>query len=174
MQAAETAPPNHSDRRSSDGIKTSEDQAIRFLEFIFQGVEHGYVEFRRLSAGRRPKIVGTPLYVPLPLASSSVSDQILSDDSRMISVGICPRYRIPRGGKAATDHDVTQAVCIWADLDYALADGGALGVSRLLREFPLRPSITINSGGGRLVYFALNQPLSDGRLLDWDDLIRGP
>ncbi|HEY0319470.1 MAG TPA: DUF927 domain-containing protein [Pyrinomonadaceae bacterium] len=174
MQVEETVPPNNYGQRSSGAVKIAEDQALRFLEFIFQGLTRGYVEFRHLGEGRRPKIIGKPLYLPLPLDHSQVTDEVLTaTDSRMISVGLVPRYRIPQGGKSAKDHDVIQAGCIWAELNYGRIEGGAIGVSRLIREFPLRPSITVNSGHGRQVYFVFDQPLSDGRLLDWDDLIRG-
>jgi hypothetical protein len=149
----------------------SREQAIRVLDFIFHGYTQGFVEFRHLGSGRRPKIVGKPIFVPLPLDDTQITDQImLGSDASIVSVGPLPRYRVPHGSKVGKDHDVLQAGCIWADLSYDSAVGGAIGVSRLIRDFPLRPSVTVNSGYGRQVYFALDQPFTDGRLLDWNDL----
>src|SRR6266404_1589850 len=152
---------------------SSNEEARRYLDFIFDGITQGFVEVRYLSPGRKLKIVNKPVFIPLPLDQSQVSDGVLaSSQGHMIAVGIAPRYKLPQAGKTGKDYDVLQVGCVWADLNYSSYDGGVIGVSRLIREFPLRPSIIVNSGYGRQVYFVLNSTLSDWRLLEWDDLIQ--
>lgn len=174
MDAAEPVALPAPRRQINEVEKSEESQAVRFLEFLFGGVTQGFVEVRHLSSGRRPKIIDRPLFIPLPINLPQAVEIIPAGDlSRGVSVGAAPRYRIPQGGKAGKDQDVLQAGCVWADLSYGSSEGGAIGVSRVLRGFPLRPSVTVNFGYGRQVYFVLNRPLSDGKLLDWDELARG-
>jgi hypothetical protein len=174
MDAAEPVAPQEPRPQTTEEDKPDEAQATRFLEFLFGGVTQGFVEVRYLGAGPRPKLVGKPLFISLPLDRTRAAEIIPADDTpRSASVGAAPRYRVPRGGRAGKDQDVLQAGCVWADLGYGSFEGGAIGVGRTVRAFPLRPSITVNSGYGRQVYFVLNKALSDGKLLDWDELARG-
>ena len=174
MDAAEPVALPETRPQTTEEDKPDEAQATRFLEFLFSGVTQGFVEVRYLSVGRRPTLVGKPLFIPLPINRPQAAEIIPAGDvSRAVSVGSAPRFRIPKGGKAGKDQDVLQAGCVWADLGYGSFEGGAIGVGRTVRAFPLRPSITVNSGYGRQVYFSLNRPLSDGKLLDWDELARG-
>lgn len=167
--AGPTAP---TEQQSSPAVAAAGDDPIRFLQFLFQDYTTGYVEFRQLSEASRPKAVavGRPLYLPLPLDYSIVTDKITSG-GRQYVVGVAPRFRVPKRGAPGKDFDVVLVGCLWAEFDYAV-EGGVIEVSRRLRDFPLRPTMSVNSAYGRQVYYVLDQPLSGGRLLEWDDLMR--
>lgn len=110
----------------------------------------------------------------LPIEHVWVEQEILSRSGRqMITVGPAPRFQAPARGKAGKDQDVLQASCIWADLDFKHFKGGAIEVIQRVRDFPLRPSVVVNSGYGRHVYFVFHNPLQTSALPLWDKMIRG-
>ena len=150
------------------------DQATtwRFLDFIFEGATAGYIEFRYFSAGRKPRVIDHPAYHTLPLDHAEVHAELLSrNGQQMITVGVAPRCRIPPRGAAGKDSDVVEVGCIWANLDNKEAEGGGIEVMRRIRDFPLRPSITINSSYGHHVYFVFHAYLRGGMLLEWSEMI---
>jgi hypothetical protein len=147
-------------------------QAARFLEFIFGGMNQGFVEIHRLTAGRRPKLIGKPLLLPLPLDLARMRDQLPGGDTIQVAVGLAPRCRVPRGGKPGKDYDVIRSGCVWANISYKQRRGGIIEAVRAIKEFPLRPSIVVNSGNSRQVYFIIDPPLSDAGLLVWEELTR--
>jgi hypothetical protein len=165
-------PPNPQYREDLDSVPKN--HAIRFLDLVFNGFTRGFAEFRHLSAGKRPKVVGNPHFIPLPLDYDRVADQLLGGpEEKAIMVGPAPRYRIPRGGKAGKDCDIIQSSCVWTDISYSRMKGGIIEAIQLIQDFPLRPSIVVNSGYSRQVYFVFSAPLSDGKLINWSKLIRG-
>lgn len=148
--------------------------ACKFLDFIFEGLASGFVEFRFFGAGPKPKVVDQSAYHRLPLDHKWIEEKILSRSGRqMITVGPAPRIQPSAKGKAGKDQDVITATCIWADLDYKQAAGGAIEVVQRVRDFPLRPSIVVNSGYGQHVYFVFNTPLREAGLPEWDWMIKG-
>jgi len=148
--------------------------ALQFLDFIFEGVVGGYAEFRFFGSGLKPKVVDESAYHLLPIEHDWVEKEILSRSGRqMITVGPAPRFQTPLRGKAGKDQDVLQVSCIWADLDFKHYKGGAIEVIQRIRDFPLRPSVVVNSGYGRHVYFVFHTPLQTNALPLWDKMIRG-
>lgn len=67
--------------------------------------------------------------------------------------GVCPRKE---EGKHNLK-DVMYARCIWTDLDAKNADDRKKHL-KTLREFPLPPTIVVNSGNGFHAYWLLNKP----------------
>ncbi|MDT5061153.1 MAG: putative primase/helicase [Acidobacteriota bacterium] len=153
---------------------TDEVAAFKFLDFVFEGIRGGFIEFRYFGAGLKPKVVDQSSYLKLPLDRERVTTEVLSRNGRqMVTVGPAPRVEAPQRGKAGKDQDVISTTCIWADLDFKQAEGGAIEVVQRLRRFPLRPSIVVNSGYGRHVYFVFNRVLRAGDLPEWDEMIKG-
>jgi hypothetical protein len=91
----------------------------------------------------------------------------------MIAVGLAPRCCIPTRGGIGKGQDVLQINCLWANLDNKWAAGGAIEVIQRIDEFPLHPSITVNSGYGYHVYFVFHDPLRCSLLLEWSEMVRG-
>jgi hypothetical protein len=147
---------------------------LRFLRFIFEGLPHGYIEFRYFGPGRKLKIVDHPDYINLPLETEYPLDAILRySGERMITFGPAPRCRIPGRGSRGMDYDILAAGCVWATIENRDEEGGVIEVVGRIRDFPLRPSVVVNSGYGYQVYFALSAPLRAGRLTVWSDLTVG-
>ena len=147
---------------------------FRFLALIFGSVSGGYVEFRYFGPGQKPKVVDKSAYHELPLDMERIEREVLSRSGRqMITFGPAPRCLIPSKGNEGKDQDVLEVGCIWADLDYKHARQGAIEVGERIRDFPLRPSIVVNSGFGQHVYFIFHEPFSDraGNLPLWKSLI---
>ncbi len=148
-----------------------ENSTCKFLDFIFAGHRQGFVEFRYFSAGV-PKINDSPDFFPLPLDRQIVERQVLPRSGRqMVTVGLAPRMQPAKKGKAGADADVSEIGCIWSDLDYDKTPGGAIEVVRRVHDLQLRPSVVVNSGYGRHIYYVFNEPLRDTRLLDWQEMI---
>lgn len=148
--------------------------AFKFLDFIFDGIVDAFAEFRYFSSGRRPKAIGRSAYLNLPLEHERVTNEILHlNGQQMITIGLSPRCRIPAKGRAGREEDVLRVGCLWANLDNARAQGGAVDIIRRIRDLPLRPSVVVNSGYGYHVYFAFHAPLRAGDLLIWSELSQG-
>ena len=149
--------------------------ALKFLNFIFDRITGGFVEFRYFTAGRNPKVCGRSTYLPLPLNEERIVQEVLARNGRqMITFGPGLRFHIPSSGEGK-DRDVLQVGCIWAELDYKVAKGGAIEIFERVQNFPLRPSVVVNSGYGRHAYFVFHTPFSDrdGSLVVWNKLIVG-
>jgi Domain of unknown function (DUF927) len=148
--------------------------ARKFLEFIFSDSAGGFIEFRYFTAGRRPKVTGKSSYYHLPLNYDEALGEVLTrNGQQMITVGLAPRCRVPPKGGVAKSQDVLQVNCLWANLDNRRARGGALEVIKRIHEFPLRPSVTVNSGYGYHLYFVFREPFGGSLLLEWGELMRG-
>lgn len=161
-------------QQDETGNPADAEAALRFLDFIFAGVTGGFAEFRYFGAGRRPKKADEPTYLSLPIDRNQLASQVLSrNGTQVITVGLAPRCRVPTRGKPGKDGDITQVNCVWVHLDYNRASRGALEIVQRIRNFPLRPSIIVNSGFGCQMYFVFNSPLSEGRLPEWDDITCG-
>jgi hypothetical protein len=150
------------------------DSAVKFLEFVFGGISGGYIEFRYFTAGNKPKKAARPTYIELPPDYHQIVDEVLvSWREQGIAFGPAPRHRVPPRGDQGKDQDILQVGCIWANLDYRSVEGGAVEVVRRVRNFPLRPSITVSSGYGYHVYFIFHTPLKPEKLVEWSDLMGG-
>lgn len=160
------------DNPGATGVR--HDHAVRFLNFLFYGMSRGYVEFRFTGGGGRQKQTHKPAFHSLPVNAAGTAREALGvSGGQDVFVGPGPRYRVPDGGRPGTDREVLTTTCLWADLDYRRVEGGAVEAIRRTQEFPLRPSIVVDSDYGRQLYFVFSEPASAGRLLAWDKSMRG-
>lgn len=167
-----TAAPNSSP--SGDHPSLHPD-VFRFLDFIFEGVPDGrYVEFFYLKSGKKPKPDGPRDFFTLPLNRERIAAEILARDGRQsITVGVAPRFaKSDTGYKGGKNNDVIEVTCIWADIDFRSRPGGAIDVFKRINALPLRPSLVINSGYGRHIYYAFNSIVTGNMLLQWEEMIR--
>jgi hypothetical protein len=166
--------PDRTDQQVQLPRSADYDTALKFLSFVLDGAADGFVEFQFFGPGRRPKRVGQGAYLNLPIRHEQLTNEVLSrSGQQMIAVGVAPRYRIPDKGRAGRNQDVLQVGCVWANLDNSRSRGGAIDVLGRIKDFPLRPSVAVNSGYGYHVYFAFHSPLRAGELLVWNELMRG-
>lgn len=160
--------------RDSSAPPADANAARRFLELLFGELTAGFIEFRFFEPDRKRKAAGRPAYFPLSLEYERVASEVLSrGGTHTIAVGLAPRWHVPERGAAGRNHDVLQVGCLWAELKYSRAKGGAVEVLRRVRDFPLRPSVVVSSGRGSHVFFALREPLRGSGLLEWEEVMRG-
>jgi hypothetical protein len=149
------------------------EQAARFLNFLFYGLSRGYVEFRFTDGSPRRKPTRKPAFYALPVNAAQAAREALGEGGGAnVFFGPAPRYRVPTSKGPAADEDVLMTTCLWVDLDYRRAEGGAVEAIRRAEEFPLRPSAVVDSDFGRQLYFVFNEPATAGRLLAWDRSMR--
>lgn len=157
-----------------DGLGGGDNYSVtlRFLDFIFAGFTAGFVEFRYLTAGRKQKAAGSPVYQTLPLEPPRVISEVLAHQARQaIAFGPAPRRRIPARRARGQDHDVLEVGCVWASVEHRRVEGGLIGVMRRIQELPLRPSVVVEAVPAHHVYFVLNDALQGRTLLEWSDLM---
>lgn len=149
------------------------EQAARFLNFFFYGMSRGYVEFRFTDGSPKRKPARKPAFFALPVNAAQAAREALGEGGGAnVFFGPAPRYRVPGSKGPAADEDVLMTTCLWVDLDYRRAEGGAVEAIRRAEEFPLRPSVVVDSDFGRQLYFVFNEPATAGRLLAWDRSMR--
>ncbi len=153
--------------------------AYKFLDFIFDPFDRGFIEFKYFEAGAAQKPGDPSDFVPLPLPlehekiTEFLKQQVFfKNGQQSIAVGPAPRTRLPKKGKNSQEGDIEEIGCIWADLDYDKTPGGTIEVIKRISNLELRPTIVVNSGYGRHVYYCFNEPLRDLQLLEWKGMIR--
>jgi hypothetical protein len=172
MSVSPDAQPNAAEQPQSLDTHAYHAAASKFLDFIFSDIAQGFIEFRYFTPGRRPKVIGKPSYYALPFDHETALAEVFSrNGQQMITVGLAPRCRIPANRGIGKGQDVLQINNLWVNLDNKRAAGGAIEVLRHIDEFPLRPSITINSGYGYHVYFVFHEPVRGSFLLEWSELM---
>src|SRR5215213_6957503 len=170
----DTVPPAPNGQRDNAICAADHVSAFKFLDFVFDGLNNSFIEFRYFSSGRKSKVMGQPTFLSLPLEHERISEEILNrNGQRTITVGLAPRCRVQANGRAGRNQDVLQVNCIWANLDNARAQNGIIDIIKRVRDFPLRPSLVVNSGYGCHVYFIFHTPLRAGEMLVWSELVQG-
>jgi hypothetical protein len=166
--------PNAPDARQDSSTSPADyTLPLRVLDFLFEGVSGGFVEFRFFIPGKKQKAIAAPTYLTLPLNKERVIAEVLNHgEARMVAVGPSPRCRIPGRGLMGTDRDVQQVSCIWANIEHRKAASGAIEVLRRIRDLPLRPSVVVSAGFSHEVYYVFPAPLRDHQLLEWSELTR--
>src|ERR1051326_2888129 len=126
------------------------------------------------SGGKKARPAGPADFLTLPLDRDRVVAQVLQRDGKQgITFGVAPRYTRPeKRYEAGKSRDVLEVNCVWGDIDFKNVPGGAIEIYRRLNDLPLKPSIVVNSGYGRHVYYVFNKVLIGKDLLVWEELIR--
>jgi hypothetical protein len=161
QEAKSISPPSHPD-------------TFKYLDFIFDGIKGHYVEFFYLKAGKKGKPEGPPDFLQLPLDREAVESLVLRHNGRQgIAVGVAPRFTKPATRyEAGKNCDVLEVTCIWSDIDFKSVRGGAIEVCQRIKALPLRPSLVVDSGYGRHVYYACSRVLRGNDLIEWAVMIR--
>lgn len=168
-----TVPPEPHGQQDTDISPANRETAQRFLDFIFGGINEGFVEFRYFGQGPRLKAVERPSYLALPLHPETVNKELLGRDGRpKIAVGPAPRFRVPPQGRAGRSGDVLQVGCGWVNLRLDAVSGGSMAVLRRINGLPLKPSVVVNSGSAYQVYYVFEELLRAGGLLSWEALMK--
>lgn len=121
-----------------------------FFSVLWDGNE-GYAEIRAISREGGAK----PAYFEWPAQSKELSAHVtdmMPGHHMYFGVGL-------RSRQGGTANDVKLIACYWADVDFKTTPEAE--ARKLLAAFPLKPSITLMTGGGMHLYWLLREPVSD-------------
>ena len=125
------------------------DMAKSFLESLFQKCEDGYLELRPINEkGSRPK------FFPVSEGFTPALDYIEQ---------LVGEYHIffgiqPRGKESGRDEDIETLIAFWADIDAKDFGGSKEKARESLNNFPLEPTLLVDSGNGYHAYWVLEEP----------------
>ncbi|TIH19267.1 hypothetical protein D0S45_03545 [Marinifilum sp. JC120] len=129
-----------------------------FLDTIFKGAK-GYLMLARKKDG---------YFKPIPIGDTQKAYEYTLKNREHEDIYFCTGLmdKIPEAGKRGTANDVQGITCVHVDIDingaghagnnYPPSEEEALNT---LKQFPLPPSIIVNSGGGLHVYWLFDEPL---------------
>ncbi|MCM8794583.1 MAG: AAA family ATPase [Candidatus Omnitrophica bacterium] len=123
----------------------------QFLETLFPDLRGGLIEIRAIHPeDHTPQSRFYPSIEAL-LAEQAGMDALAKHFN--VYLGVCPRSR-----EAGTKDAVKLAWCLWIDLDAKSFPGGKEEALKRLREFPLPPTVIVDSGHGFHAYWRLKEP----------------
>ena len=130
-------------------------EAKRFIEVLFSHhlKDHdGYVEVRMIGETVVPK------WLPRGEITEADWEEISScNKTHHIYFGVNPRP-LSKGKK---QEDIRDLVCLWADVDGKdFVGGGKDAALKSISDFPLPPSILVDSGHGYHCYWLLEEPIT--------------
>ncbi len=79
----------------------------------------------------------------------------------------------PRDSKNGTSEAVKCVTCIWADCDWKNFEGGREGAIKRIQNFPLRPTVVVESGNGFHLYWLLKEPEESEDLEGFRLIVKG-
>ena len=129
-------------------------EAKRFIETLFPHYfkDHdGYVELRMIGKTVVPK------WLPRGEITEADWEEISScNKTHHVYFGVNPRPL----SKEKKQEDIRDLVCLWADVDGKdFAGGGKEAALKSISDFPLPPSIIVDSGHGYHCYWVLKEPI---------------
>ncbi|NWF91927.1 MAG: AAA family ATPase [Syntrophaceae bacterium] len=160
MKVGETnLQPEHLKDLTKIGL-SDEKIAVTFLKSVYQYCRRGFINLRFLPSGEN-------MFIPL-----SEIDSILSileaHRSQNVFFGVATR----KNG-VGTKKGVIEIPCLWVDLDLKeFTEEGMKMIRKRFKEFPLKPSLVVNSGGGVHLYWKLKEPLSDAEIAIAEDYLK--
>ena len=146
--------------------QNNEHPAITFLKILYQHCDEGFINLRFISKDSAKPIIQK--FVPLSEIESI--PKILSDYKGQYNCYFAVATRIEGDG---SKDGIFQIPCLWIDLDtYSLNDEKKAESRQRYREFPLKPTFIVNSGGGRYFLWMLREPVSKEGIPGVEDLLK--
>lgn len=133
------------------GKKTIPADVQKFFTVLFPSLEGGFVEQRVFHPTEKEVYQYFYDSIDQLLFQFPEIDRLAKNFN--VYFGVCPRSR-----KEGTKSAVQYVLCLWVDLDFKLFKGGKDEALARLRDFPLSPTIIINSGYGFHVYWRFREP----------------
>ena len=126
--------------------------SIRFLNALYQNCEpEGFIDFRFILKPHKP------MEQFLPMSGlRSVPTTIEKNNDRNVYFGVATR----RDGDGSKD-GIIQIPVLWIDFDvYKISDEEKTATTQRYKDFPLKASFVIDSGGGEYLLWMLKEPAS--------------
>ncbi len=132
-------------------MENPKNEIVSFLKSLFQNCTQGFIEFRFL---HKDKNEVKREWIPLNEIESIPDRLIRYVGSYNCYFGVATRER-GRGKK----EDVIQFPCLWVDLDIdKFSTEEKERIQQLYKDFSLKPSFCIATGGGVHIYWVLREP----------------
>ena len=149
-----SAPPPNAERSAPAAPVPAITAAVPLLEALFDG-QSGAIDLRALAPGKSP----VQQIIPLgPRAGGAISAFVRQHGAeRNIYFGVAIRKPDAKTGSGAECQALT---ALFAEIDFSQTPETV--ARERLATFPLRPSLTVRSGGGLHCYWLLAEPLSLG------------
>ena len=128
-----------------------------FLEILFPELNGGFVEVRRIKKGN----AYSDFFADLVQLTNKYGNTLRIIPSEDVYFGVCPRSE-----RKGTKDAIRRLSCVWADVDAKNFDGGKDEALRRIHEFPINPTVIVDSGNGYHVYWRLKESESINSIED--------
>ena len=133
--------------------------AKAFFDVLFPDLGDGLIEVRSIHPIDRD--VRSKFYNSIDqLMYEFLGMQALAK-SFNVYFGVCPRSR-----KEGTKDAVREVRCLWVDLDAKPAESGKAQALTRLKEFPIQPTVIVDSGNGYHAYWVLKEPETEKKSVE--------
>ena len=147
--------------------KNNEHQTITFIKFLYQHCEEGFINLRFLHKDRDP---AKTVQKFIPLAAIESIPKILENHIKQYNCYFGVATRVEGDG---SKNGTIQIPALWVDLDlYKLSDKQKEESRQRYRDFPLKPTFVIDSGGGRYLLWILREPASKEEVSKVENLLK--
>jgi hypothetical protein len=141
---------------SLEPVKSDRKEASEFLSGLFGHYfqdSDGWVELRSVPPKDKPGPTGRAWCRQGKLDPEAWAEVKRQNQKANIFIGVNPRL-IQKGSAV----DIESIVCLWVDVD-SKEEGGKEGALNRIRDFPIQPSVLVDSGHGYHCYWLLRRPL---------------
>ena len=121
-----------------------------FFKTLFPDLESQFIEIRVLDPGG--KGADSCFYPSLEKISKGWPGIIDLSNSANVYFGVCPRFKKERNKGA-----INTVWALWIDLDSKMLSGGKEEALKRLKEFPVSPTVIVDSGNGYHAYWRLKE-----------------
>ena len=129
-----------------------------FFNTLFPDLNGGFIEVRSIHPVDHD--VQVRFYESIDQLIHQFPAQVLAKSFNTY-FGVCPRSR-----KEGTKDAVKEIRCFWIDIDGKDFQGGKTQALTRLNEFPVPPTVTVDSGNGYHAYWALKEAETDKRSVE--------
>jgi len=133
--------------------------SVKFLKSLYQHCEEGFINLRFLPSAKN-------LFIQ-SLEIDSIPSILESQEKQNCYFGVATR-RDGDGSKGG----IAEIPSLWCDVDVAKGSPAYDHFKQIYKDFPLKPSILVESGGGYHLYWLLKEPASKKDVPRVEDLLK--
>jgi hypothetical protein len=140
--------------------KVNENSTVTFLKFLYRHCEEGFINLRFLPSKES-------LFIPLSeIHSIPPILEAHRDQNTFFGIAL-------RNDGDGSKQGIIHIPALWIDLDlYKLTDGEKEESRKRYKDFPLKATFIIDSGGGRYLLWMLKEPASREKILKTEDILK--
>lgn len=139
--------------------KKNDHPSVAFLESLYKHCDGGFINLRFLPSKENK-------FIPIS-EINSIPSILKSHENQNCYFGIATR----RDGDGSKE-GIVEIPALWNDIDIVKGSSGYDHFKQTYKQFPLKPSILIESGGGFHPYWLLKEPTTKDDIPRVEDLLR--